>query len=222
MPVVGVAAADARREETFAPYRDVPLPVLAGNDTAVALGRSIFSNTCATCHGSSAQGATGYPNLSDDIWHWGGEPEQVLQTVMDGRDGIMPEWGKVLTGMGGPNAVDHVIAYVQVLGTDDQSMYNNYRAARGKTLYDGVCVACHGVEGKGNTAMGAPDLTDDYWMYGNSMASLRETISNGRHGVMPAHGELLGETRARLVAAYVWSLSNPAGGNADGAGATVR
>ena len=216
------AAADARLEETFAPYRDVPLPVLAGNDAAVALGRSIFSNTCATCHGSSAQGATGYPNLSDDIWHWGGEPEQVLQTVMDGRDGIMPEWGKVLTGMGGPNAVDHVIAYVQVLGTDDQSMYNNYRAARGKTLYDGVCVACHGVEGKGNTAMGAPDLTDDYWMYGNSMASLRETISNGRHGVMPAHGELLGETRARLVAAYVWSLSNPAGGNADAAGATVR
>ena len=216
------AAANARLEETFAPFRDQPLPVLAANPGALALGRSIFSNTCATCHGSSAQGATGYPNLSDDIWHWGGEPEQVLQTVMDGRDGIMPEWGKVLTGMGGPNAVDHVIAYVQVLGTDDQSMYNNYRAARGKTLYDGVCVACHGVEGKGNTAMGAPDLTDDYWRYGNSMASLRETISNGRHGVMPAHGELLGETRARLVAAYVWSLSNPAGGNADGAGATVR
>ncbi|MEG3194276.1 c-type cytochrome, partial [Lysobacter sp. D1-1-M9] len=116
------------------------------------------------------------------------------------------------------NAVDYVIAYTRTLGTEDRSLQNDYMAARGKKLYDGVCVACHGVEGEGNVAMGAPALNDDYWMYGDSRESLRETIINGRHGVMPPHRNLLGETRGRLVAAYVWSLSNPTGGAA-GSGA---
>ncbi|HVI25092.1 MAG TPA: cytochrome-c oxidase, cbb3-type subunit III [Xanthomonadaceae bacterium] len=202
------AAADARLEETFAMYRGKPLPVLAADPAARELGRSIFANTCATCHGSSAQGATGYPNLADDIWHWGGAPERVLQTVLDGREGVMPPWGTVLTGMGGDNAVDYVVAYVRSLGSPD-AMRNNFMAAQGKPLYEGVCVACHGVDGKGNTEMGAPDLTDRYWLYGGSSAAIRETIVNGRHGTMPAHRDLLGETRARLVAAWVWSLSNP-------------
>jgi cytochrome c oxidase cbb3-type subunit 3 len=202
------AAYAATLEETFAPFKGQPIDVLAANPEALKLGRSIFSNTCATCHGSSAQGAIGYPNLSDDIWHWGGSPERVLQTVMDGREGVMPEWGTVLTGMGGENAVDYVVAYVRTLSQPDQSLYNDYMAAQGKKLYAGICVACHGVDGKGNKEMGAPDLTDDYWLYGNSNEALHQTIAKGRHGSMPAHRELLGETRARLVAAYVWSLSN--------------
>ncbi|MFD0737853.1 cytochrome-c oxidase, cbb3-type subunit III [Lysobacter koreensis] len=208
------AARNATLAETFRAYDGAPIPQLAADPAARALGQSIFANTCATCHGSSAQGAIGYPNLADDIWHWGGEPERILQTVMDGREGVMPEWGKVLTGIGGDNAVDYVIAYVRTLAAPGKSLQNDYLASTGKKLYDGVCVACHGVDGKGNTELGAPDLTDDYWLHGSSTASLRETIVNGRHGVMPAHAELLGETRARLVAAYVWSLSNrpaPAG-----------
>jgi cytochrome c oxidase cbb3-type subunit 3 len=120
----------------------------------------------------------------------------------------MPPWGQVLTGMGGDHAVDYVTAYVRALGNPG-SMRNNYLAAQGKPLYEGVCVACHGIEGKGNQELGAPDLTDGYWLYGGSSEAIRESIVNGRHGSMPAHGELLGETRARLVAAYVWSLSNP-------------
>ncbi|MCE7033100.1 cytochrome-c oxidase, cbb3-type subunit III [Lysobacter sp. GX 14042] len=213
------SAADARLEETFRPYQNVPLPALAGDPVAMQLGRSIFANTCATCHGSSAQGAIGYPNLTDDIWHWGGEPEQVLQTVLDGREGIMPEWGTVLTGMGGENAVDYVIAYVRTLSHPELGVGSDFLAARGKKLYEGVCVACHGIDGKGNQAMGAPDLTDDYWMYGDSKESLYETIAHGRHGIMPAHRELLGETRARLVAAWVWSLSNRSGGDGAAGGA---
>ncbi len=127
--------------------------------------------------------------------------------MLDGRDGVMPEWGTALTGMGGPNAVDYTIAYVRTLGHPDQ-LINNFPASQGKKLYEGVCVACHGVDGKGNQDLGAPDLTDDYWLYGDSSESLRQTIGKGRHGIMPAHRELLGETRARLVAAYVWSLSH--------------
>jgi cytochrome c oxidase cbb3-type subunit 3 len=211
------AAADARLEETFAAYKGRPLPVLAADPEARELGRSIFANTCATCHGSSAQGATGYPNLSDDIWHWGGAPERVLETVQHGREGVMPPWGTVLTGMGGPNAVDYVAAYVRSL-SNPEAMRNNFLAAKGKPLYEGVCVACHGIDGKGNTEMGAPDLTDGYWMYGGSSDAIRESIANGRKGSMPAHGELLGDTRTRLVAAYVWSLSQaPAAGAAPAA-----
>lgn len=208
------AKTDARLEETFAPYRNQPIDVLAQNANAVSLGRSIFSNTCATCHGSSAQGAIGYPNLNDGSWQWSGEPEQVLTTILDGREGIMPEWGKVLTGMGGPNAVDYVVAYVRTL-SQPELIARDYMAAQGRPLYEGLCVACHGVEGKGNQDLGAPDLTDDYWLYGSSKAALRESIAQGRHGVMPAHRTLLGETRARLVAAYVWSLSNSTGNSAE-------
>lgn len=210
---------DAQLAETFRPYDGKPLEQLARDPVAMNLGSSIFANTCATCHGSSAQGAIGYPNLADNIWHWGGEPERVLETVLNGRDGVMPEWGTVLTGMGGENAVDYVIAYVRTLSLPEGAGQGDFLAARGKKLYDGVCVACHGVDGKGVQELGAPDLTDNYWMYGNSKESLYQTIANGRHGVMPAHRELLGETRARLVAAYVWSLSNPPAGQAAGSAA---
>ncbi len=201
------AVADARLEQTFAPFAGRELPDLARDADAMRLGRSIFANVCAACHGSSAKGAIGYPDLTDSIWHWGGSPERILESVLDGREGVMPEWGTVLTGMGGEGAVDQVIAYTRTLA-NPASLENNALAAKGKPLYEGVCVACHGLDGKGNPMLGAPDLTDDYWMYGDSNESLRQTLTQGRHGSMPAHRGLLGETRSRLVAAYVWSLSN--------------
>lgn len=207
------AAEDAKLAETFRPYDGKPIDVLARDPHAIALGRSIFSNNCSTCHGSTAQGAIGYPNLTDSIWHWGGTPERVLQTVLDGREAAMPSWGKVLTGMGGENAVDYVVAYVRTLSAPE-TLQNNYMAAQGKPLFESLCVGCHGPAGKGNPQMGAPDLTDDYWLYGSSTDALRETITNGRHGAMPAWRPLIGETRARLVAAYVWSLSHKAAAGA--------
>ena len=203
------AVEDAKLEQTFQPFAGQSIDRLALDPKAVALGRSIFSNTCATCHGSSGQGAIGYPNLTDDIWHWGGAPEQILHTVLDGREAVMPEWGTVLAGMGGPEAVDYTIAYVRTLSAPE-TLQNNFMATKGRKLYEGVCAACHGVDGTGNPDLGAPSLADGYWMYGNSRESLRQTIMHGRHGSMPAHRELLGETRARLVAAYVWSLSHNA------------
>ncbi len=204
------AEAKAKLEQTFAPYKGKAIDALAQNPPAVELGRSIFANNCATCHGSSARGATGYPNLTDNIWHWGDSPDQILHTVLKGREGVMPPWGKALTGMGGSDAVDYVIAYVRQLGTTGAATSNDFAAARGKDLFENICAACHGKDGKGNVALGAPDLTDGYWLYGDSSAALHETIANGRHGSMPAWGETLGDTRARLVGAYVWSLSHPA------------
>jgi len=209
---------DARLEQTFKPYAGKPIDQLASDPKAVELGRSIFANTCAVCHGSAGQGAVGYPNLTDDIWHWGGEPEQILATILDGREGVMPPWGEVLTGMGGPEAVNYVIAYVRTL-SNPEAMQGDFLAAQGKKLYEGVCVACHGIDGKGNQELGAPDLTDNYWMYGSSRESLYKTITEGRHGSMPAHRERLGETRARLVGAYVWSLSHNRDGSKEASGA---
>ena len=211
------AVQDAKVEKALAPYAGKALPELAADPRALKLGASIFANNCATCHGSSAHGAIGYPNLTDKVWHWGGQPEQILQTVLEGRNAVMPAWGPVLKGMGGEHAQDYVIAYVRSLGSKDKAASGDYMAAQGKALYEGVCVACHGPDGKGNQALGAPDLTDNYWLYGNSNDSLNQTLAEGRKGMMPAHRQLLGETRSRLVAAYVWSLSQPVPGAAGGA-----
>ena len=198
---------DALLEETFAVHAGQPIPVLARNDEALELGRSIFANTCATCHGSTAQGAVGYPNLTDGVWNWGGEPEDILTTILDGREGIMPGWESVLVGMGGDQAMTQIVAYTRSLSQPDAP--RDYFATRGESLFEGLCVACHNEGGVGNQALGAPDLTTGTWLYGGTSEALHRTIAEGRHGIMPPHRDLLGETRARLVAAYVWSLSNP-------------
>jgi len=201
---------NARLEQTFSAYAGLPLEQLAGHPDALELGRSIFANTCAACHGAAATGAPGYPNLTDQVWNWGGEPERILETVLDGREGVMPPLATVLEGIGGELAVDQVIAYVRVLRSPDPqaALRNDYLAARGEKLYQGLCIACHEGDGRGNPLLGAPDLTQRNTLYPNTTESIRKTVVEGRHGVMPAHRELLGETRSRLVAAYVWSLSN--------------
>lgn len=198
---------DALLEETFAVHADQPIPALARNDDALELGRSIFANTCATCHGSTAQGAIGYPNLTDDHWNWGGEPEDILASILDGREGIMPGWESVLVGMGGDQAMNQIVAYTRSLSQPDAPL--DWFATRGESMFEGLCAACHQADGTGNQALGAPDLTAGVWTYGGGTEQLHRSIAEGLHGVMPPHRELLGETRARLVAAYVWSLSNP-------------
>lgn len=196
------AARDATLARTFAPYDGQAIDAIARDPQALELGRAIFANHCATCHGSSAKGAPGYPDLTDDSWQWGGDPDTVLATVLDGRQGIMASWEQVL---GGPTGVTEAAVYVQSLsGTAADPAL----ARAGKARFDSICVACHGRDGKGNAALGAPDLTDRVWLYGGDYAAIRTSIAQGRHGVMPAHRGILGETRARVVAAYVWSLSH--------------
>jgi cytochrome c oxidase cbb3-type subunit 3 len=215
------AAGDKKLAATFSVYDGKPIQELARDPHALALGKSVFANQCATCHGSMAQGALGFPNLTDNIWHWGGEPEQVLDSVLNGRNAVMPAWSPTLIAMGGATALDDVASYVLSLstqlrgkaqhGAEEHEEQNEHgkRLAQGKQLYDGICIACHGAAGKGNPLLGAPDLTDDYWLYGNNHEAIYTSIGQGRNGVMPAHKALIGDTRARLAAAYVWSLSQP-------------
>jgi cytochrome c oxidase cbb3-type subunit III len=204
------AAAEARLAETFKPYEGKPVDALAGDPDALKLGRAVFGNHCATCHGSLGQGAVGYPNLADTNWQWGGSPDDILQTVLRGRTAQMPSWAATLKSMGGSSAVEDVATYVLSLTDKSLLATNGQAAGAGARHFAAVCAACHGPEAKGMPQLGAPDLTDDYWLYGRSRAAVRAAIELGRNGAMPAHEPLIGQTRARLAAAYVWSLSHAA------------
>jgi len=194
-------AADQKYGPLFAQFSAQPIPQLVGNAEAIKIGQRLFVNYCASCHGSDAGGAPGYPNLRDGDWLWGGSPEMIKASILDGRQAAMPAWGPILNDKG----VDEVTAYVVSLsGRDaDASL-----VAAGQTHFATYCAACHGAEGLGNPAMGAPNLTDSTWLYGGSQGVIRQTIANGRNGRMPAHREFLGEDKVHLLATYIYSLSN--------------
>lgn len=172
---------------------------LAADPAAVAIGRNLFANNCAACHGSDGRGATGFPNLTDADWLWGGDAEMVRTSIAQGRMGIMAPWQEVL----GDQGVGDVTAYVMTLSGRKASAGD---AAVGAAHFATYCAACHGADGRGNMAVGAPNLTDGIWLHGGSEARIRETIAFGRQNNMPAQESRLGDTRIRLLAAYVLSL----------------
>lgn len=197
------AAANAL-EQRFAAFKGKTLADLSKDAGAMATAKNLFALNCSACHGSDARGAKGFPNLTDNDWLYGGSEEAILQTISEGRNGVMPPWGAVL----GNDGVDQVLAYVQTLSGKQASAE---LAAAGKTRFETVCAACHGADGKGNQALGSPNLTDAVWLHGSSAKDLHETIANGRNNHMPAHLERLGETKVRLLGAYVLSLSTATG-----------
>jgi len=172
---------------------------LAGDPAAVAIGRNLFANNCAACHGSDGRGATGFPNLADADWLWGGDAETVRTSIAQGRMGVMAPWQEVL----GDKGVTDAAAYVMTLSGRKAGVGD---AAAGAAHFATYCVACHGPDGRGNTAVGAPNLTDGIWLHGGSETRIRETIALGRQNNMPAQESRLGDTRIRLLAAYVLSL----------------
>ena len=186
----------------YAKFSSVDVKTLAGDPQARAIGQKLFLNYCSQCHASDARGGKGFPNLTDDAWLYGGEVDLIEKTILDGRNGIMPALGESL----GPERVKDAANYVRSLSG---LAHDAQRAERGKATFMTICAACHGPEGKGNRAVGAPDLTDKVWEYGSSEATIVETITKGRNNVMPAHRELLGEARVHVLAAYVYSLSHP-------------
>ncbi|EKM32981.1 cytochrome c oxidase, cbb3-type, subunit III, partial [Vibrio harveyi] len=176
-----------------------PIPEIAQDPEAIKVGQRLFLQNCSQCHGSDARGQKGFPNLTDDAWLYGGEPAAIVTTIMQGRIGQMPAWKDAL----GEQGVQEVVSYTLSLSG---RKVNAREAEAGKARFV-VCAACHGTDGKGNPAVGAPDLTDQDWLFGDSRAAVTETVMNGRSGVMPAWKDILGEDKVQLVAAYVWSLS---------------
>jgi len=206
-----VAAAEAATAPVYAKFADQTPAVLAGNPEAMDIAKRLYGNNCATCHGADAGGAPGFPNLRDGDWLYGGTPDVIYATIANGRNGVMPPWGDVL----GPQGVEEVIAYVQRLSGQQTDAA---LAAAGESRYMAFCVACHGPDGRGQQALGAPNLTDNIWLYGGSADAIRTTIVKGRQNQMPAHLELLGETKVKLLAGYILSLSGAHGTGGDGQG----
>jgi cytochrome c oxidase cbb3-type subunit 3 len=196
-----VAAMDAKVGPLFTRYQQTSILDLTKDETALKVGERLYANYCTTCHGSDARGARGYPNLRDGDWLWGGTPAEIKTTIMQGRQAAMPAWEAVL---GGERGVDEVAQYV--LSLSGRATISEL-AAQGKTKYEMFCVACHGADGTGNTALGAPNLTDNTWLYGGSLTRISESIAVGRNGKMPAQGEFLGEAKVHLLSAYIYSLS---------------
>jgi len=204
------SGAEARVKPLYDKYAAMALPAVAADAQGRAMGERIFLNNCAQCHGSDAGGAKGFPSLRDSDWLYGGEPAKILESITEGRMGVMPPQGAAL----GEEGVRNVVAYVRSLSglTADP-----LKAQLGKEKFAASCSACHGADGKGNPAVGAPNLTDKVWLHGSTEATMIETVTKGRNMnvsegtlAMPAFKEVLGPARIHLVAAYVWSLSNSA------------
>ncbi|PWB29703.1 cytochrome-c oxidase, cbb3-type subunit III [Pseudomonas sp. SDI] len=200
--------ADAKFGPIFAKFAAMPVEEVAKDPQALKMGGRLFASNCAVCHGSDAKGAYGFPNLTDKDWRWGGEPETIKASIMGGRHGVMPAWAEVI----GEQGVADVAAFV-LSNLDGRSLPEGTKAdpANGEKLFATNCVACHGPQGKGTPAMGAPDLTHPQaFIYGSSFAQLQQTIRYGRQGQMPAQQEIQGNDKVHLLAAYVYSLSQEA------------
>jgi cytochrome c oxidase cbb3-type subunit 3 len=192
--------AEERYGPLFEGYLAQDLVALAENSEAMKTGGRLFATYCSVCHGSDARGAVGFPNLVDNDWLYGGDPETIKHSIVHGRQGNMPGWEAVL----GKEGVYNVVEYVRGMSGRD---VNEDRARAGQVKFQQFCTSCHGADGKGNQAMGAPDLTDDVWLYGGSHEALLTSVNEGRRGEMPAHGEFPGEAKAHLLSAYVYHLS---------------
>ncbi|MBU3559648.1 cytochrome-c oxidase, cbb3-type subunit III [Polynucleobacter sp. Nonnen-W13] len=184
----------------YAKYVKMDIEEVAADPKARQMGQRLFLNSCAQCHGSDAGGAKGFPNLTDGDWLYGGSPENIKTTLINGRNGVMPAYGHLEAAQ-----IVDLANYVRSLSglpADDT------KVARSAELFKSNCVACHGVEGKGNIAMGAPNLTDKTWLYGGSEATIVETLTKGRMAMMPSQDKVLSPEKIHLLTAYVWGLSN--------------
>ncbi|WP_027859146.1 cytochrome-c oxidase, cbb3-type subunit III [Marinobacterium jannaschii] len=197
-----MAHAEEVYKPVFAKYATLSVEDLqnADNEAGLKMGQRMFANNCSVCHGTAGTGAFGFPNLADNDWLYGGDPATIKTSITEGRNGGMPPWGAVL----GEDGVRDVASYVLQLSGREVDAES---AARGGVQFQALCTACHGADAKGMLALGAPNLTDDVWLYGSSFEKVAHTIRNGRNGMMPAHKDLLNEDKIHLITAYVYSLS---------------
>lgn len=184
----------------YAEFARTPIPELAQNERAMQVAGRIFANNCAACHGSNARGGQGYPNLTDKDWLYGGEPENLVATLTHGRKGVMPAFKEAM----GEDGVREVVAYALSLSG---RIVDPELAKAGEARF-AICASCHGANGLGNKALGAPNLTDTTWLHGGSEEQVLNTVLYGRNNVMPAFEPILGPERVHLMAAYVYYLAN--------------
>ncbi len=196
-----MADANKALEPLYSKFAAMPTEELANDKEAKAIGERLFMNNCSQCHGSDAKGSRGFPNLTDHDWLHGGSPEKIQETITGGRIGMMPP---MAAAVGTEDDVKNVANYVLSLS---DSKHDAARAALGKEKF-AVCAACHGPEGKGNTDIGSPNLTDNIWLHGAGEAAIIKRINEGKVNQMPAQGGKFSPEQIHVLASYVWGLSN--------------
>ncbi|MBC7446175.1 MAG: cytochrome-c oxidase, cbb3-type subunit III [Polaromonas sp.] len=199
-----VAKGNKEVEPLYARFNGMKPEDMAADAHAMAIGERLFMNNCSQCHGSDARGSKGFPNLTDKDWLHGGTPDKIIETLTVGRMGNMPP---MAAAVGSPDDVRNVAHYVLSLSA---SPHDSVKAALGKSKFS-VCAACHGADGKGNQAIGAPNLTDDIWLHGWGENAIVAMVNNGKVNQMPAQAPKLTESQIRVLASYVWGLSNKPG-----------
>jgi cytochrome c oxidase cbb3-type subunit 3 len=196
-----VDEATRQLEPLYAQFTQRKVEELAGDGNAMAIGERLFMNNCAQCHGSDARGSKGFPNLADGDWLHGGSGEKIAETITKGRTGTMPP---MAAAVGTSEDVKNVAHYVLSLSN---SPHDSVRSQLGKSKFT-ACAACHGMDGKGNAALGAPNLTDDIWLHGWGEQAIVAMINNGKVNQMPAQEDKLTPAQIHVLASYVWGLSN--------------
>jgi len=187
-------------------------------------GPALYEDNCAMCHGAMGDGALYFPRLNDQVWLWGGKPEEILHTLTVGinsrhkesRIALMPAFGD--SGVLPDEDIEAIVVYLQSISgqtLSGQSVSGNSaadsnenNAKPGEEKYGLYCAGCHAADGSGNSALGAPRLNDDYWIYGSDADSLKSTLMHGRNGYMPAWQSRLSLTELKILSLYVLSLAN--------------
>lgn len=194
-----VAHHDARFAPLYAELGAMDEETLAQDRRGMQVGRRLYLNHCSTCHGVNASGSLGFPDLTDDEWIWGGDYDAVRTTISKGRIAQMVGWGPALGDEGVVNVANYVL---QLSGNPHDADL----AAAGASQFNLMCVACHGADGSGNVLFGAPDLTNDQWLYGGSLEALSRTIADGRQGNMPPQADILSEPKIHILTTYIRSM----------------
>jgi cytochrome c oxidase cbb3-type subunit 3 len=210
-----VAAAKQQFAPLYARFDGLGVAQLVADTQAMRIGERLFVNHCAQCHGSDARGSKGFPNLADADWLYGGTHDKVIETIAQGRRGVMPP---MAAAVGSSADVRNLAHYVLSLS---DSPHNGIAAQLGRAKF-AACAACHGADGKGNVALGAPNLADKVWLHGWGEQAVIDAIQRGKDNQMPAHADKLTPEQIRVLAAYVWSLSHPKPLQAGAADAVTR
>jgi len=188
-------------EPIYTSYYKLSVEELSSNLKALKIGKSLFLNNCALCHGLDAKGGNGFPNLTNNKWLYGGMPNEIKMTITNGRKGKMPPYGTVL---GNEQDIESTALYV--LSLTDKSIDSSL-TDKGRVKFSMICSACHGLNAKGNKYIGAPNLTDPQWIHGGGINNVKDTIKFGRNGVMPAHKDVLSKEQIHILTAYIFSLN---------------
>ena len=196
-----IAKGEADIAPIYARFDSMTPEDMAKDPQAHAIGERLFMNNCSQCHAPDAHGSKAFPNLTDPDWLHGGTPDKIIETLNQGRIGQMPP---MAAAVGTADDVKNVANYVLSLsGSPNDSV----RAALGKPKF-AACAACHGADGKGNQALGAPNLTDDIWLHGYGENAIIAMVNNGKVNQMPAQAQKLSPAQIKVLASYVWGFSN--------------